>query len=79
MAKTLMLTGVARTPSGRPARRLMYNHATGMMEYQYAGRQYRGGAPVLATWITYARVDHGTWLAEEPGQMHRTLNGRVPF
>lgn len=77
MAKRLVSTGLAQTPSGRPARRLMFNDATGMMEYQYAGRSI--GLPDLQTWITYARVDHATWMAEDIMKSYRKLNGRVEF
>lgn len=80
MAKSLVQTGLARTPSDRPARRLMYNHATGMMEYQYAGHQHIAGtAQRLLTWITYHRVDHGLWLLEQPGENFHRLNGPVAF
>lgn len=77
MAKRLVTASLAQTPSGRPARRLMFNDRTGMMEYQYAGRSI--GHPDLQTWITYARVDHGIWMAEDIMVSYRKLNGRIEF
>lgn len=79
MAKRLVTTGLAQTPSGRPARRLMFNDATGMMEYQYAARNGRTGRGPLLTWITYARVDHGVWMREDIMRHYRKLNGKVEF
>lgn len=79
MAKRLVTTGTAVTPLGRPVRRLMFNDTTGMMEYQYAGRQHRDGAFALRTWHTYARVSHAIWMAEDIMTHYRALNGKVAF
>jgi hypothetical protein len=80
MAKHLVSTGLARTPSGRPARRLMFNDATGMMEYQYAGLGCYGPKDRrFRTWVTWAKVDHALWMVEDIDKSHAKLNGRVEF
>jgi hypothetical protein len=79
MAKRLVHYGIDRTGSGRPARRLMYNQATDMMEYQYAATIRHGRSEGLRTWITYAKVSHALWMFEMPAHSLVRLNGKVAF